>query len=244
MTNASQQGGTTLIVVTAGLLQQWLDEVGEHCVERTGNGKGINEFKIYRAAHEKGSGNPLKSLKAHDILITTYEEVANSFPLRDPPPEMTDKNERDEWWEDHFEDNKGLLHRMHFHRVVLDEAHIVRNPGGKKARACAALKATHRWCLTGTPCVNGNFDLWSLLSFIQYPLEYGYDSFKATFCTHADDESEAALTEMLAKCMIRRTHADELFDARIVTLPDLGKLTLEVNFNPVERAVYEIIETR
>lgn len=176
-------------------------------------------------------------------MITTYEEVARSFPLRDAPPEITDKNERDEWWADHFEENRGLLHSMHFHRVVLDEAHLIRNPGSKKARACAALKATHHWCLTGTPCMNGVYDLWSLLSFIQYPLEYGFDSFKATFCKRRDDESEAALTEMLAKSLMRRTHSDQLFDARIVTLPKLGSLTLPVNFNPVERAVYEIIET-
>jgi len=239
-----QQGGTTLIVVTAGLLRQWHDEIGEHCEEKHGNRRGIGRYNFYRAKNHKDSSDPLKDLQAYDILITTYEEVAKSYPLADPPPEMTDKAQRDAWWEDYYEQKKGFLHQMRFHRVVLDEAHIIRNPGGQKARACAALEATHYWCLTGTPCVNGVFDLWTLLSFVQYPLEYGYDTFKATFCTHADDESEVALTEMLAKSMIRRTHADQLFDARIVTLPDLGALTLTVNFNPVERAVYEIIETR
>ncbi|GAB7343261.1 hypothetical protein MBLNU457_1317t1 [Dothideomycetes sp. NU457] len=239
----SEQGGTTLIVVTAGLLDQWFNEIGEHCEVKKGNHRGVGNYKIYRAAQVARERDPLDSLKSFDILLTTYEEVARSFPLAEPPPEMTDKDERDEWWDNHYEEGKGLLHQMHFHRIVLDEAHMIRNPGGKKARACAALTATHHWCLTGTPCVNGVFDLWSLLSFIQYPLEYGYDSFKATFCTHADDESEAALTDMLARSMIRRTHADQLFDARIVTLPDLGSLTFVVNLNPVERAVYEIIET-
>ena len=206
--------------------------------------KGIGKCRIYRSSKETRSNDPLQDLLAHDILVTTYEEVAKSYPLRDPPPELTEKHERDDWWADYYEKEKGYLHKMNFFRIVLDEAHMIRNPGGKKARACLALKAKYRWCLTGTPCVNGVFDLWSLLSFIQMPLDYGYDTFKATFCAHQDDETEAALTEMLAKSMIRRTHADKLFNARIVTLPALGSLTLMVNFNPIERAVYEIIETR
>ena len=230
--------------MAASLLEQWFDEIMLHCEPRTKHPKGVGECKVFRSSQEGRSNDPLKGLFAHDILITTYEEVAKSYPLRDPPPELTEKYERDEWWADYYEESKGLLHQMNFYRIVLDEAHMIRNPGGKKARACLALNAQHRWCLTGTPCVNGVFDLWSLLTFIQMPLDYGYDTFKATFCTHQDDESEATLTEMLAKSMIRRTHADQLFDARIVTLPDLESLTFLVNFNPIERAVYEIIETR
>ncbi|KNC71926.1 hypothetical protein SARC_15529, partial [Sphaeroforma arctica JP610] len=36
-------------------------------------------------------------------------------------------------------------------RVVLDEAHQIRNTNTKLAKACLKLDSIYRWCLTGTP---------------------------------------------------------------------------------------------
>lgn len=43
----------------------------------------------------------------------------------------------------------GALFKAHFHRVILDEAHIIKNKATKASLACAALASTYRWCLTG-----------------------------------------------------------------------------------------------
>ena len=45
----------------------------------------------------------------------------------------------------------GPLFRAVFHRIVLDEAHTIKNATTKGAVACCKLQAIHRWCLTGTP---------------------------------------------------------------------------------------------
>jgi len=43
----------------------------------------------------------------------------------------------------------GVLFKAHFHRVVVDEAHTIKNKMTKSSRACARIAATYRWCLTG-----------------------------------------------------------------------------------------------
>jgi len=43
----------------------------------------------------------------------------------------------------------GVLFKVKFHRVVLDEAHTIKNKGTKASIACAKIAATYRWCLTG-----------------------------------------------------------------------------------------------
>ncbi|KAJ1393830.1 SNF2 family N-terminal domain-containing protein, partial [Ochromonadaceae sp. CCMP2298] len=48
----------------------------------------------------------------------------------------------------------GPLLQVQWHRVVLDESHIIRNTKTAKYKACVALSATYRWCLSGTPLVN------------------------------------------------------------------------------------------
>lgn len=54
-------------------------------------------------------------------------------------------------------------------RVVLDEAHKIRNPDGQMAIYARRLSAPIRWAVTGTPLVNCWKDVASLLAFIGVP---------------------------------------------------------------------------
>lgn len=57
-----------------------------------------------------------------------------------------------------------------FDRIVLDEAHKIRNPFGTFARSIQRIKAPIRWAVTGTPLVNSYRDIVSLLAFVGMPL--------------------------------------------------------------------------
>ncbi|KAG8900552.1 hypothetical protein FRC01_010095, partial [Tulasnella sp. 417] len=64
-------------------------------------------------------------------------------------------------------------------RVVLDEAHTIKGRTTQGAKACYALQAKFRWCLTGTPIQNSVEELFSLLHFLQVRPLNDWDTFKA-----------------------------------------------------------------
>jgi SNF2 family DNA or RNA helicase len=66
------------------------------------------------------------------------------------------------------------LFRQEFDRVVLDEAHKIRNADGITAIYARRLKAPLRWALTGTILVNSLKDVVSLLAFIGVPTSAKY----------------------------------------------------------------------
>jgi SNF2 family DNA or RNA helicase len=61
------------------------------------------------------------------------------------------------------------LFRGEWDRVVLDEAHKIRNADGIVSIYARKLKAKLRWALTGTPLVNSLKDVVSLLAFLGVP---------------------------------------------------------------------------
>lgn len=52
-------------------------------------------------------------------------------------------------------------------RIVLDEAHTIRNRKTKTHRACLRLRGRFRWCLTGTPLQNHADDAQPLFAFLR-----------------------------------------------------------------------------
>ncbi|KAI8963341.1 SNF2 family N-terminal domain-containing protein [Daldinia sp. FL1419] len=91
--------------------------------------------------HKAGTYSKSDLLK-HDVVITTYDKLRND------------------------QTNQGILLSVEWRRVVLDEAHAIRNFSTSRAKAAFQLKAKSRWMLTGTPIVNSPKDFLSALKFL------------------------------------------------------------------------------
>nr|GMC86023.1 putative SWI/SNF-related matrix-associated actin-dependent regulator of chromatin subfamily A member 3-like 1 [Ipomoea batatas] len=83
-------------------------------------------------------------LQKYDIVLTTYNILANEEQLLESPIKKI------EWW-----------------RVILDEAHIIKNVNAQQTRAVNNLNAKRRWVVTGTPIQNNSMDLFSLMAFLR-----------------------------------------------------------------------------
>ncbi|KAK6073666.1 transcription termination factor 2 (SNF2 family domain-containing protein) [Seiridium cupressi] len=64
---------------------------------------------------------------------------------------------------------KSCLYSNIWHRLVLDEAHHIRNRNALLFDATCKVQARYRWCLTGTPIHNSLDDYGALLSFLRIP---------------------------------------------------------------------------
>ncbi|MFM9958581.1 MAG: DEAD/DEAH box helicase [Phycisphaerales bacterium] len=73
------------------------------------------------------------------------------------------------------------LSKVGWHRVVLDEAQNIKNPGAKQSKAVRSLDAPRRIALTGTPLENRLSELWSILDFCNPGLMGGVEEFRRNF---------------------------------------------------------------
>ncbi|KAK9813234.1 hypothetical protein WJX72_011166 [[Myrmecia] bisecta] len=75
---------------------------------------------------------------------------------------------------------ESLLHQICWRRIVLDEAHSIKDRRSSTARAVFALNSKYKWALSGTPLQNRVGELYSLVRFLRiFPYAYYFCTKKA-----------------------------------------------------------------
>lgn len=89
----------------------------------------------------------------------------------------------------HENDNKNgsskvsVLHQISWFRIILDEAHLIKDRSTSTAHASFALVSLNKWCLTGTPLQNRVGELYSLVRFLRLdPHAFYYCRTKGCSC--------------------------------------------------------------
>lgn len=139
----------TLIVATSALCGQWHDEIMKHV-----DNKALGSVIRYDAASRIMGDGAVELLQSAGVILTTYSEVLRSYPKYNPPMELMTYEAKHDWWKGHYDKKRGLLHRLSFFRVVLDEAQAIKNRISQTSIACRGLVTKCRWAMSGTPIQN------------------------------------------------------------------------------------------
>lgn len=147
----------TLVVTPTVALVQWKNEILKH----TGNALSVCVYhgqarnKKAKAGTKKEDGTV--GLEEANIILTTYAVLESVYRKQQSGFKRNGSMVRE----------KSVLHNLEFHRVVLDEAHSVKDRQSSTARSVFNIKAKYRLCLSGTPLQNRIGEIYSLLRFLQ-----------------------------------------------------------------------------
>ncbi|VAI43758.1 unnamed protein product [Triticum turgidum subsp. durum] len=213
-------GGGNLVICPMTLLSQWKAEIEAHTKPDS-----LNIYVHYGQSRPKEAS----FIGQNDIVLTTYGVVASEFST-----ESSTEN--------------GGLYSVHWFRIVLDEAHMIKSSKSLISQAAAALTADRRWCLTGTPIQNNLEDLYSLFRFlkvepwrnwalwnklVQKPFEEG------------DERGLKLVQTILKPVMLRRTkHSTDKEGRPILTLPPANIEVKYCDLSESEKDFYEALFRR
>ncbi|XP_061722002.1 transcription termination factor 2 [Cydia pomonella] len=135
-------------------------------------------------------------------------------------------------------EKNGVLMRISWRRVILDEAHMVRNHKSATSRAVCGLRARRRWALTGTPLHNKDLDLFALLKFLQCT---PFDDL-AMWKKWIDNKSQGGqerLSTIMRCIMLRRTKVQLQAKGQLKDLPERTAHQCHVTLTKEEMNVYQ-----
>lgn len=160
----------------------------------------------------------INDLTTSDIVLTTYQTL-----VADARHDMFHIND------------------IAWYRIVLDEAHFIRNPSTSLHRRVNDLYARSRWCLTGTPIQNTLDDLGALLAFLRiYPFDrLGIFRTHLTSLWHAGgasrETSQQSLATLLDCLCLRRTK-------ELLRLNNIEEIVRSIHLTDSERLQYDQVK--
>ncbi|PFH61010.1 hypothetical protein XA68_18428 [Ophiocordyceps unilateralis] len=172
----------SLVLVPPVALMQWQSEIKDYT-------DGTLKTFVFHGTNQKAKGMTVKELKKYHVIMMSYNSLES----------MYRKQERGFKRKDGTHKEKSVIHSIHFHRIILDEAHCIKTRTTMTAKACFALKTDFRWCLTGTPLQNRIGEFFSLIRFLNIKpfasylckqcsctsLEWHMDDNRCSGCHHA-----------------------------------------------------------
>jgi SNF2 family DNA or RNA helicase len=139
-------------------------------------------------------------------------------------------------------DSASPLQSIHWFRVVLDEAHSIKETGTVASRASCDLMADRRLCLTGTPVQNKLDDVYALIKFLRlHPFDDKnvWTEFVGSPVKYGQDIGIARLQTIMKCITLRRTKESKAEDGNtILALPPRRDELRFLQFDPQEQEIY------
>ncbi|NWI44133.1 TTF2 factor, partial [Picathartes gymnocephalus] len=221
----------TLVICPASLIHHWKKEIERRVA--------FGKLRVY-LYHGPNRDKHAQVLSGYDVVVTTYSLLSKEVP--------TNKDEGEVPAQDHDVGSGSSpcspLLRVAWARIILDEAHNIKNPRVQTSIAVCKLRASARWAVTGTPIQNNLLDMYSLLRFLRCsPFdEYKVWKYQVDNNTRKGGERLSLLTRSL---LLQRTK-DQLDSAGkpLVSLPQRSTQLHQLKLTAEEQAVYNVLFAR
>lgn len=219
---------TTLIVAPLALLRQWKREIAT----KIKPGHRLSTLIFHGPNTRKMN---IDELLEYDIVLCTYQKLASEYrravELSKPL-------------------SVAILHRRaRFYRVILDEAHNIKNKDAKSSLAAEMVKARYRLCLTGTPFMNRASEIFPLVRFLHIKPYSQWEQFSeaidrpiAKWEGDMGDRALRKLQALVRSITLRRTKESRLDGRPIIQLPARRDLDAHTEFNEDQAAFYYALE--
>ncbi|OAX79555.1 hypothetical protein ACJ72_06127 [Emergomyces africanus] len=137
---ASRNVKSTLLVCPLSAVGNWVGQIEEHL-----EGDTLSYYVFHGPSRTE---DPVE-LSKYDLIITTYSTILS---------ELSGKSTKR---------RTSPLTSMNLFRIVLDEAHAIREQSAAQSQAIFSLDSERRWSVTGTPIQNRLEDLASVTRFLR-----------------------------------------------------------------------------
>ncbi|KAK1978315.1 SNF2 family N-terminal domain-containing protein [Colletotrichum cereale] len=208
----------TLVVVPLSHGKQCLKTLSIWCAYLAISHVRRGAISWYRH-HDKLCATSISTLETYDVVLTTYDTVMRE-------------------WKRCFSSGfqRPVLFSTTWDRLILDEAHLIRNPKSQRTKAACALDADPRWAVTGTPIQNNLQDLARILAFLRvYPYSdpRTFKSDITSLWKSGDGDEALRRLKLVIRCLFLRR------PKTAIHLPTRRDLQYPLEFRPEERSFYQ-----
>lgn len=150
----SDRKAPNLIVAPTIAVVQWKNEIEAYT-------DGMKVLLWHGASRTKHK----EDLKKYDVVLTSYAVMESAFRIQTYGRQKKGQKIKE----------PSPIHSLKWHRIILDEAHSIKERQTNTSKATFALESNFKWCLSGTPLQNRVGELYSLVRFIGAdPFAYYY----------------------------------------------------------------------
>ncbi|RPA94496.1 hypothetical protein L873DRAFT_1701063 [Choiromyces venosus 120613-1] len=208
---------TTLVVSPLSTIGNWEGQIKEHVKF------GTLSVYVYHGPRREFN---IEKLSQYDVILTTYQIAGGEFGKH-----MTGSGGGGA----STSKSSSPFQRLHFFRIVLDEAHMIRSPSILLTRAMLSLNAQRRWAVTGTPIQNRLGDIATLVKFLRIaPFDDNtiWNKHIAAPFKNANIESITNLRRILHSVTLRRAKGT-------IDLPPRKDEVVFLDFSSSEQQLYD-----
>ncbi|XP_065314661.1 transcription termination factor 2-like [Gordionus sp. m RMFG-2023] len=191
----------------------------------------VNQLKVL-IYHGNNRTQRVHHIVNHDIIITTFSLAGRET------------------------SSPSVLSSISWQRLILDEAHVIKNPKSQTTQSLYIINSRFRWALTGTPIHNKLTDIYSLIRFLRVIPFDKFSTWKHLFGENTDNKSnrnnylsnitsknierQKSRLHLLLKviCLRRIKNQKNELGEEIIHLPTKSYEIYKLELSPIESKIY------